>query len=567
MCNSSENNPAPAGAGKGPPALPESAQQPMISEPPVIDLVKELNALGVALSVEQDSVRLMELILTKAMDLTSADAGTLYTLHGDSLSFQILHTRSLGLHKGGGSGQAVELPSIPLHGQDGKPNRRLVVACAVLDDATIHVKDAYNTRQYDFSGTREFDMRFGYRSRSFLTVPMKDHENQIIGVLQLINKQEEGGSEVGSFTSQDIGVVESLASQAAVSMTKQALIEGQRRLFDAFIQLIATAIDQKSPYTGGHCRRVPELTNMLARGARRIQVGPLRDFDMSEQELYELEVAGWLHDCGKITIPEYVVDKATKLETIHDRLETVETRLEVLRRDAVIAALARRLGLDDHEAALADDEALQGRLRDLEDYRQLLRKSNIGGESMAPADLERIAALANEGWRRADGGEETLLSEDEKYNLMIEKGTLTPEERQIINGHMQTTIDMLESLPYPRHLRRVPEYAGGHHEKMDGSGFPKGLRREQMSLPARMMAIADIFEALTAADRPYKKAMPLSQALVILGRMKLNNHIDPDLFDVFIHEKVYLEYARAFLKEEQIDEVDVTKLPGYAPIS
>ncbi len=538
----------------------------------ITSLVKQLNEIGIALSAEQDGNRLMELILGKAMEITGADAGTLYTRESndkqgsDCLNFAIMRTRSLGFHQGGGSGRPIELPPICLYDAQHKPNLKMVAACAVLEDRTINLPDAYQAGHYDFSGTRRFDENFGYHSKSFVTVPMRNHENEIIGVLQLINKLDPLNGRVLTFSQLDQELLESLASQAAVAMSNQNLIRSQRELFDSFIQLIAHAIDQKSPYTGGHCRRVPELTMMLARATCRMRQGPLQDFDMDEDDMYELEVAGWLHDCGKIAIPEYVIDKATKLETIYNRLETVETRLEVLRRDAIIAAMARLLPPSiDRDASLHQDPLLSARLEQLEDYRRFLRVANVGGESMEDADLDRIDSIASERWQRVDGQECGLLSEDEQENLKIRKGTLLPRERQIINSHMQITIDMLEALPYPKYLKRVPEYAGGHHEKMDGTGFPKGLTREQMSVPARMMAIADIFEALTARDRPYKKAMPLSQALTILGRMKLDNHIDPDLFDVFIHEKVYLEYSRVFLGPDQIDQVDVTTLPGYNP--
>jgi hypothetical protein len=203
----------------------------------------------------------------------------------------------------------------------------------------------------------------------------------------------------------------------------------------------------------------------------------------------------------------------------------------------------------------------------LDDDLQFLRRINIGGEFMVATDQERVRTIAQRTWTASDGTTQQLLTIDEVKHLTIAKGTLTPEERDIINHHIVATIRMLESLPYPKHLKRIPEFAGGHHERMDGKGYPKGLTREQMSVQARVMAIADVFEALTAGDRPYKKAMRLSQALAILGRMKLDGHIDPDLFDIFIHAGVYKTYAERFLPSEQIDAVDVTKLPGYQHLS
>ena len=282
---------------------------------------------------------------------------------------------------------------------------------------------------------------------------------------------------------------------------------------------------------------------------------------MTDSDRYELKIAGWLHDCGKVTTPEYVVDKSTKLETIHDRIEVVDVRFEVLKRDAEIAMLKEIAAGGDAEAARRWFASL---VAELDAEREFLQRCNIGGEYMSDEDQQRVRDIAARRWRNEKGEDAPLLSDEEVYNLTIRKGTLNPEEREIINHHIVATIKMLESLPYPKHLQRVPEFAGGHHERMDGRGYPRGLRREQMSVQARVMGIADIFEALTAGDRPYKPAMKLSQALAILGRMKQDNHVDPDLFDVFVRDKVYLRYAEKFLDPRQIDEVDIDALPGVA---
>jgi HD-GYP domain-containing protein (c-di-GMP phosphodiesterase class II) len=443
--------------------------------------------------------------------------------------------------------------------EDGTPNVSSVVASAVLGGKTVNIPDAYHAQGFDFSGTRAFDSKTGYRSTSFLTVPMRDHEGEITGVLQLLNARD-GQGRIVPFSTTDQRLAESLASQAATALTKHHLIEGMRKLLESFIQLIATAIDEKSPYTGGHCRRVPELTMMLAEAAARVKSGPLKGFAMSERDRYELRIAGWIHDCGKITTPEWVMDKATKLQTIFDRIELVDARFEVLKRDAEIVML-RALAAGGDRSVLESGYA--ERLRLLDETRVFLHRVNHGGEFMRPEDQQRVRTLAGEVWVGPDGKTRPVLTANEVENLTIAKGTLTPAEREVINHHIVATIKMLESLPYPKHLRRVPEFAGGHHERMDGKGYPKGLKREQMSVQARVMGIADVFEALTAGDRPYKKAMTLSQALRVLGKMKLDHHIDPDLFDVFIAEKVYLDYAQRFLDPEQIDHVDVTTIPGY----
>jgi HD-GYP domain-containing protein (c-di-GMP phosphodiesterase class II) len=532
-------------------------------------LIDELTDIGVALSAEKDHSRLIELILSKAKELTRADGGTLYIYTEDNrLRFETMINDSLAIHRGGTSGKEIDFPPLDLYDENGKPNKHMVAAWAAISGETVNIKDAYTDTDFDFSGTRSFDQKTGYRSKSFLTVPMRNHENEIIGVLQLINAKDSKTGEVVPFSALDQKLVESLASQAAVTITNRSLIDAQRALFDAFIQLIADAIDEKSPYTAGHCRRVPVITTMLADAVCRVDRGPLCEFNMTDEEKYELEVAAWLHDCGKITTPEYVVDKGTKLETIYDRIGLVDTRFEVLKRDAVIEALHRQLRNynGNGEIHLDDDEELEEALRRIEEDREHVRECNVGTEFITDEQVARIDSIASRQWLTPEGRKEYFLSEEEVQNLKIGRGTLTVREREIINNHVSVTIKMLESLPYPRHLQRVPEYAGGHHERMNGTGYPNGLTRDQMSIPARMVAIADVFEALTASDRPYKKAMSLSQALTILGQMKLDGHVDPDLFDVFMHDKVYMKYAREYLDPDHIDEVDLNSIPGYSPL-
>jgi HD-GYP domain-containing protein (c-di-GMP phosphodiesterase class II) len=525
--------------------------------------VARLSELGIALSSERNISRLLERILDGARELTRADGGTLYLMTDNKqLRFEVMRTESLGISQGGTTGKAIDLSPLPLYDSSGQPNLHMVAACAALQAKTINIADAYNADGFDFSGTKKFDEAMGYHSTSFLTVPMKNHEDDIIGVLQLLNAQDPATGEVVAFTSEDQQLAESLASQAAVALTNARLIEEQRILFESFIQLIAAAIDEKSPYTGGHCARVPELTLMLAEAVNDANDGPLANFHMSEQDIYELKIAAWLHDCGKVATPEYVVDKSTKLETIYDRIHLVNTRFEVLKRDLRIHMLEQAM---EHASVSIPDslqENLDKEIAQLDDELAFLQKANIGGEFMSEEYQERVRQIARRVWQEGDEIK-PLLSEDEVYNLNIAKGTLTAEEREIINNHIVVTIKMLESLPYPKHLKNVPEYAGGHHERMDGNGYPRGLTRDQMSLQARIMGIADIFEALTAKDRPYKPGKTLTQSLFILGKMKEDNHVDPDLFDVFVNKKVYQRYAEKFLDPDQIDDVDETKIPGY----
>ena len=529
--------------------------------------LERLNSIGVALSAEHDHKRLLEVILLGAKELTNADGGTLYTVTDDAqLKFEILRNLSLDIAMGGTTGEQIPFAPLPIYAGNGQPNLDMVAVYSVANAKTVNIPDAYLTEGFDFSGTAKFDAKMGYRSKSFLTVPMMNHENEVIGVLQLINAIDPINNQIIAFSESHQRLVESLASQAAVALTNQNLIAGLKNLFESFIKLIADAIDEKSPYTGGHCQRVPELTMMLAEAAIKTDVGPLCDFTMTEKEIYELKIAAWLHDCGKVTTPESVMDKATKLETTFDRIHLIDQRFELLKTQRENNHL--RKALDDvRNGKVVNAKYLEHGVnvikKQLDDDKNFIRKINFGSESMKPEDEQRVRDIANYEYLSDSGHSLKFLSENEVYNLTIARGTLTPEERTIINNHIVVTVNMLEALPYPKDLRRVPEYAGGHHERMDGKGYPKGLTREQMSIPARMMGVADIFEALTSKDRPYKRAKTLSETLNILGKMKLDNHIDPDIFDLFIREKIYLQYAEKFLEAEQIDEVIEAKIPGY----
>ncbi|WP_421235831.1 HD domain-containing phosphohydrolase [Aeromonas sp. 601039] len=458
--------------------------------------------------------------------------------------------------------------------------------------------------------TSELQILFPYIEESdtpltFWPIALKNRDGQLLGTLVfLIDERKK------SLTPQRMAFVNALSSTAAVALTTQRLLEEQRNLLEAFIQLIAGAIDAKSPYTGGHCQRVPELTKMLAEAACEAKEGPFQHFSLDEKQWEAIHIAAWLHDCGKVTTPEFVVDKATKLETLCDRIHEVRMRFEVLKRDAEIAYWQARLHGGD-EATL--QATLQQQWQQLDEEFAFIARCNEGGEFMATEDIARLLQIAGRTWQRtlsdrigisqdelarkqraaesplpvtepllADRPDhlftrsnrdrlapdnpwgfqvntpEYLYNRGELYNLAIRRGTLTDEERYKINEHMIQTIIMLEKLPFPANLKQVPEIAGGHHEKMDGTGYPKRLKRDEMSIPARMMAIADIFEALTAGDRPYKKAKSLSEAIRIMGFMQQDHHIDPELFALFLRSGVFLRYAKRYMSPELIDEVDIS---------
>ena len=510
-----------------------------------------LNEVGIALSAEKNFSSLLEQILIGAKKITNADGGTIYLLNVDKkLDMVVVQTDSLNIHLGGTTDMKINFNPVSLYHDNGDPNLSMVVTRAVLEDKPINIIDAYNTQGYDFSGTYEFDKNTGYHSQSFLAVPMKNHENDVIGVLQLINAKSSNSEEIIPFNEEDQHLVESLASQAAVAITNKQLLNGHNELFNSLVQLIATAIDEKSAHTSGHCERLPIITMSLADAAHNTKEGVFKEFVMSSEDRYELEVAAWLHDCGKLTTPEYVMDKSTKLERIVDRIDLVDLRLEIMKRDAEIERLKSIVdGVNNDEVNRVYEE----KIRKVKEAGKFIRHHNKGGEFMHEEDINKVKSCAQLEWKDKQGVVQPLLNQDEIINLCIVKGTLTEEERDIINNHIVATIKMLDTLPFPKHLQNVPEYAGGHHERVDGKGFPKGLMKEDMSVQARIMAIADVFEALTARDRPYKDPMKLSQAISILKKMSETGHIDPDLFDVFIEQSVHITYAKEHLLPEQND--------------
>jgi len=516
------------------------------------DRLHRLSEIGMALSTEKNTDRLFEMILEEAKAITRADGQTLYSMNKDgNLEFEIMCNDTMNINMGGTSGIDIPYYPVKLWIDKQTPNEKNVSAYVALAQKTVNIHDAYEEEGFDFEGTKNFDEKSGYRSKSFLTVPLKNHESEIIGVMQLINARNDH-DEVISFNEEMQEQLESLASQGAVALTNKRLVEELKTLFEAFIKLIATAIDKKSEYTGGHCNRVPVITMMLADAVAEMTEGKYKNFSMNEDERYELYIAGWLHDCGKVATPPHVVDKGTKLETIFDRIELVKTRMELLKRDAEIAFLKRQL---NGQASDNFDDEFKETIRQIEENMNFLESCNVGGEFMEQNLQERVQSIGEQ-QVHLYGTDQNFLSNEEIANLNIPKGTLLPEEREIINDHIVITIEMLEQLPYPKHLKNVPEFAGGHHEKMDGTGYPKGLKANQMSTQAKIMAIADIYEALTAADRPYKDGKKLSNAMRIMGFMKNDYHIDVDLFEIFVKSGVYKKYAEDYVAKTQIDDVD-----------
>ncbi|MBH0066700.1 HD-GYP domain-containing protein [Pseudoalteromonas sp. NZS100] len=525
--------------------------------------------ISIRLTTEKNSSKLLDEILQVVMSIANSDAGSIYSITSNKqLKFETVINKSLNLYLGGTLGGPVDFPNIDLF-IDGKPNDTAIVAHSVNTGEVINIPDVYDALPFDMSAARKMDARTGYRSESMLTIPLKDHEDDIIGVIQLINVKDAQNKNI-PFSEELVTLIRSFASLGAISLTNSTLVKDMEVLFSTFAEAIAMAIDEKSPHTGGHCKRVPALTLMLADAVHKIDKGPLADFIMSPEDRHELSLAGWLHDCGKIATPDHIMEKSTKLETIFDRIEFIDAKFEIISRDLelsyqqqIISAIKQNKSVE----VLQFERLLETELKQLALDRALLQRVNIGGEFLGEEEQAHILRISKQYSLKINGEETPLLTDDEVENLMIRRGTLTQGEREIMKRHMDITKNILDILPFPKHLSNVAEYALGHHEKLDGTGYPRGLTKEQMSVPARLMAITDIFEALSAVDRPYKKAKPVSECLNILGNMVSNNHLDPDIFAIFIESEVYKNYINEYANPEQLDEVDFDNLPGYTPIS
>ena len=527
--------------------------------------IKRLSDIGIALSAERNLNRLLERIVDEARRFTNADAGTLYMVQTNAesndpeLRFEILHNDTMETRMGGTSGKPASLPPVPMV-KNGAPNTNNVSAYVANTGESVDIPDVYEAEGFDFTGTRAYDKMTGYRTKSMLVAPMRNHENEIIGVLQLINAQDPTSREVVRFSEEYEDLIKSLASQAAIAITNAKLIEDLQEMFESLIKLVATAIDEKSPYTGGHIQRVAGLTVKIAETINEMDEGPYADVHFSPDEMNEIRIAAWLHDIGKITTPEFVVDKSTKLETIFDRVDLVKTRFGLVREAIEKEALERKLAIvaaakgDPDEDRLAQiDRELSDQLNELDDDLNFIVASNTGGEFLKDDAIERLERIAERKFF-LHGEEHPFLTENELKNLSIRKGTLTNEERQIINNHVVATIKMLSEIPFPKKLGRVVEFAGGHHEKLNGTGYPNGLSADDLALQSRILCLADVCEALTARDRPYKPAMPKERAFQILGFMVKDGEIDPDLLKLFLDTNVYDRFIEE--SEEKASEAE-----------
>ncbi|EKO40527.1 MAG: HD-GYP domain-containing protein [Solidesulfovibrio magneticus str. Maddingley MBC34] len=573
--------------------------------------LERLVRLGIALSMERRHARFMEMIVDGQRELANADGGILFSRGEDgNLACEILRFDSLALRQGGLSGQSAPAMLVAVRDAAGRPCYHNPIAHALLTERTINIPDIYSSTDFDFSDLFTFDQRHAYRTQSFLAVPLKPRQGEVMGVLVLLNAHAGDDGRVDAFSEEAQRFIEVLASQAAVAQDNQNLLDTQAKLLDAIIKVIAGAIDTKSPYTGGHCARVPVIGAMLAKSACECRDGTFADFDLNESEWHEFHLACWLHDCGKVTTPEHIVDKATKLETVYNRIHEIRMRFEVLLRDAKIECLeAMRDKSQDANAKEVFDQKVQALCDDF----SFVAACNVGGEFMSNDKIERLQNIAQRKWLRhfddriglsqaelqrcpptqdtvlpvvehllADKAEHLfmrpknvgllfdptnhgismdipkhLYNIGELYNLKIPRGTLTREEYFKIKEHTIYTMIMLQQLPFPKELGRVAQIAAAHHETVAGTGYPRGLDVKDLPVQSRILAISDIFEALTASDRPYKKAKTLNEAIKIMSVMRNEQHIDADLFDLFLTTGVYKCFAEKYLRPEQIDAVNI----------
>ena len=524
--------------------------------------INQLIDIGYSLTSEKDFDALMEKILVSSKKLSNADGGTLYLMSDDekNLEFKVVHTDSLNIQMGGKSG-AITWPSVKLFNPDGSQNWEQVAALCAISGKLINIPDVYEAEGFNFEGTKKFDAGTGYRTTSMLVVPMKNHENKVIGVLQLLNKTNETNEIIG-FTSDDEKLILSMSSQAAVSISNNRLIAGLEKLLMDFIKSTADAISEKSKYTGGHINRVAEIATLIAKEINN-DTETFKDKTFTEDELQQIDIAAWMHDIGKITTPEYVVDKATKLETIYDRIETVLCKCEILKRDIEIEYLKNTMLAETQEEKDHLTKLFEELKKEIDENIKFLKIANKGSEFMSDEFLLRLHTIASKDLI-IDGKVVELLTENELYNLSIRKGTLTAEERTIINNHVTVSYNMLNKLTFPKKLQRVPVIAGSHHKTIktdeNGKHFGYGapaIMDLPMSLEDRMLAVADVFEAITASDRPYKDPNSLNHSLQIMASMAKNDELDYTLVKFFIDKKIYEEYSINNLKKEQIDIVTV----------
>ena len=509
--------------------------------------LRELNKIGMALMSERDPEKLLGLILTQARRLSDSDAGSLYLVETDADGTERLHfLRS----------QNDTLPHLPSPHFTLPLDKTSIAGYVASTGKPLVLDDVYDIPPgLPFSFNRaSFDEKFGYRAKAMLVVPMMDHKDRVVGVLQLINRKSEPGAAIRTdadsdrwvlpYTDREVSIVQSLAGQAAVSIENGKLYQDIENLFRGFIKAASTAIDRRDPTTAGHSARVTRLTVLTAELVNRQTEGPFKEAFFTPEELKQLEYAGLLHDFGKVAVREEVLVKVKKLPPVLGA--EVSARFQLIRRtlEADAADAKVKILCDKGPAAAAEIAAADARLSEeldrLDRYRKAVEEANVPRvlPEEAAGILQEIAAKT---YIAPDGTEQPYLTPEELHFLSIRKGNLDELERKQIESHVVHSYDFLFNIPWTEELSRIAEIVRGHHEKLNGKGYPDSVSADQLSLETRIMTVCDIFDALTASDRPYKKAVPVDKALAILRMEAKEGALDPEVVELFCTSGVYKE--------------------------
>lgn len=500
----------------------------------------EIMRINHIISSEHDKNKLFTNILTSLRKFTNADGGTLYIKSKDDkkLDFEIIQNEKLDIFLCANKNE-INLPSLPIYLENGNFNKTMVAVVSCNEKRIINIEDVYQTEKYSFDGTKKFDKQMNYRSKSMLVIPLINHDDEVIGVIQLINKKS--NNEISKFNKFDEKILKSLSSQAAMAITNIQLILSLEEFINSFISTIAKAIDAKSPYTQDHIKKVEKLAILLAKAIHK-NADIYKDVEYNKNDFRKISLAAWMHDIGKISTPENIIDKATKLEKIFDRIELIKERFEKIKKLKEIEYLKKRISKKDFETELTK----------LDEYLNFIQKINIGSEFMDDEYSKKLDEILEQTYKE-NGEIKPLITQDEYYNLSIKKGTLTKEEIEIIKGHAKLSYEMIKNLSLPKKYKEVVDIASNHHEKLNGKGYPRGLNKRDISLEDRIMIFADIFEALTSSDRPYKKAMKLSQVKEILYKLGKNGEIDQQLNEFFFGNAILDKYIEEELESYQDD--------------
>ncbi len=483
--------------------------------------INRLSQIGIALSAEKNINKLLEMIIQEAKTFTNADAGTLYLVEEDHLKFEILYNDTQNKKLGGTTNKPINLPPVPI-------NKNTVSGYVALTGEVINIKDVYKNKEFDFTGPIKYDKKTGYRSKSFLCTPLKNHEDKIIGVLQLINAQNENG-DVIPFAKEYENIIYSLASQAAITITKTQLIKDIENLFNSFVKVMATAIDERTPYNKKHTERVANYTIQIAKKINEIDYGKYKNIEFDKDELDELNMAAWLHDVGKVVIPVNVMNKSTKLESTETGYTGIKMRMELYKKDLNIKFLKNKI----------DEAELKKQKQKIDNYAKFIKDLNIQGKPIDKKQIKQLKKIYNDRYINSSNKKKRYITDNEYKKLSIKKGTLTQKEREIMNNHVVITRKLLNQMPFIDKYKNVTEIASSHHEKLNGKGYPDRKTEDEIPLGGKILAVADFYDALTASDRPYKKRIENKKAFDIMLKAAEKNEIDREILNIFIDHELY----------------------------